>query len=372
MMGGVSETVPVPEVPLYERPPTRRGNVMAATGLASSLLIAILTSLPPQYAIAGPGPTFDTLSEVQGVPLVNIEGAKAYDASGELRLTTVTYLDASEEPFALGTVLRSHFSATNLVYPVEVVFGTPEQQEEDDQQSAEQWISSQEAAAVSALEERGIEVPATLTIVDLQPESDANGLLEPGDIIVAGDGETIATYAALSTFISSREPGDEVTLTVERAGALVDETFNLIADAEGNTRIGIYVDPEFDLPIDVTVQIDSVGGPSAGLMFALAIMDKLSPEDELGGAKVAGTGEIDADGEVYPIGGIVFKMAGARMDGADYFLAPVENCDEVVGHIPRGLDVYAVDTLADAYAAIAAIGAGDTEGLPRCGGPDKD
>jgi len=126
------------------------------------------------------------------------------------------------------------------------------------------------------------------------------------------------------------------------------------------------VDPQFDPPIDVSVGIDKVGGPSAGMMFALAIMDQLTPANELNGARVAGTGVIDVDGQVYPIGGITHKMFGARSAGADYFLAPVENCNEVVGHIPGGLDVYAVDTLDDAYAAIVAIGNNDTSALPRC------
>ena len=108
------------------------------------------------------------------------------------------------------------------------------------------------------------------------------------------------------------------------------------------------------------------------MMFALAIMDKLSPQDELHGAKVAGTGEIYVDGKVYPIGGIQYKLNGARAAGADYFLAPVANCPDVIGHIPAGLSVYAVNDLADAYAAIVAIGQGKTDGLPTCSAaPDK-
>ena len=109
-----------------------------------------------------------------------------------------------------------------------------------------------------------------------------------------------------------------------------------------------------------------MGGPSAGLMFALAIMDKLSPQDELHGAKVAGTGEIYVDGKVYPIGGIRYKIVGAREAGADYFLAPVANCPDVVGHIPAGLSVYAVNNLADAYAASWPSVRERHFGLPTC------
>ncbi|PKQ25638.1 MAG: hypothetical protein CVT64_08885 [Actinobacteria bacterium HGW-Actinobacteria-4] len=130
--------------------------------------------------------------------------------------------------------------------------------------------------------------------------------------------------------------------------------------------MGVWIDPDFDLPVQVSVQIDAVGGPSAGLMFSLAIMDLLSEEDELGGALVAGTGAINADGDIAPIGGIRLKMIGARNAGSTYFLAPVENCDEVAGHIPDGLHVIAVDTLDNAYAAVLGIGSGRTDGLPTC------
>ncbi len=99
------------------------------------------------------------------------------------------------------------------------------------------------------------------------------------------------------------------------------------------------------------------------MMFSLGIMDKLTQEDELNGAKVAGTGTIDASGDVGPIGGIRMKMWGAHDAGSKYFLAPIENCNEVVGNIPDGLSVFSVDTLDDAYNAIVAIGKGDTASL---------
>ena len=130
--------------------------------------------------------------------------------------------------------------------------------------------------------------------------------------------------------------------------------------------MGLWIDPHFDMPIDVNVQIDSVGGPSAGLMFSLAIMDLLTETDELDGALIAGTGTINADGDVGPIGGIIMKMHGALDDGAQYFLAPQQNCDEVVGNVPDGLSVFSVETLEDAYETATRIGAGDVTGLPTC------
>ena len=363
--GGVSEPLDDVYLSLSEQPPSRRANVMAATGLTGSLLLAVLTVAPAQYAIEGPGPTFDTLSTADDVRLVQIEGATTYTSTGELRLTTVSVSDASSKRFTVGAVIQGFFSPARTVLPVEAVLGSPEDQEEEQERSELQWITSQEAATVSALEALGDEVPATITVVEVLDESNAAGVLLVGDVLASGDGEEFVSYTDLSDYVSVREPGDTVTMTVMRDGEEQTVSFDLI-DYEGQPRMGITVDPQFDPSIDVTVAIDRVGGPSAGLMFALAIMDQLTAEDELAGAQVAGTGVIDVDGQVYPIGGIAHKMYGARSAGAEHFLAPVENCSQVIGHIPDGLDVYAVDTLEDAYAAIVAIGEEDTSDLPRC------
>ncbi len=363
--GGVSEQRDDVFLSLSEQPQSRRANVMAATGLMTSLLLAVLTVVPAQYAIEGPGPTFDTLSTSDDMALVQIEGATTYQSSGELRLTTVSVSNASSQRFTLGTVIEGFFSAAQTVKPVEAVLGSPQDQKVSEERSAQQWISSQESATVSALEALGNEVPATISVVEVLEESNAKGKLEVGDVLVAADSTDLVSYTDLSNFLAARQPGDLITLTVERAGQVQTVSFDLI-DFDGAALMGITVDPQFDPPIDVTVGIDRVGGPSAGMMFALAIMDQLTAVDELHGALVAGTGVIDVDGQVYPIGGITHKMVGARAAGAGYFLAPVENCNEVIGHIPEGLDVYAVDTLDDAYAAIVAIGNNDTSALPRC------
>ena len=137
---------------------------------------------------------------------------------------------------------------------------------------------------------------------------------------------------------------------------------------EGDQKIvGIYPSNEFDFPFDVDIQLPNVGGPSAGMMFALGIVDELTPGAMTAGTQWAGTGTIAALGDVGPIGGIVQKMHGALDAGASHFLAPVENCGEVAGHVPDGLTVYAVDTLDDAIAAIETVAMNsDTSALPTC------
>ncbi|WP_236685266.1 YlbL family protein [Demequina salsinemoris] len=346
---------------------TRRERVMGISGLTTSALVALMVILPSPYAIGGPGPTYDTLSTTDDGALVTISGAETYEPSGELRLTTVSVQDAGSTFMTMGSVLRGYLSGSQYTTPRELVFGsTEEDAEEAEQESAEQWVTSQEAATVAALEALGTEVSATLTVAQVLSGSDASGKLEEGDVILAVDGEDLDGFTDLADAIAGHAVGDELTVTVDRDGEEQDVTFALVDDGTGSPVMGILVDPEFDLPIDVEVAIDTVGGPSAGLMFTLGIMDLLTEDDELNGALVAGTGTISSTGQVGAIGGIDLKMLGAQRDGAEWFLAPVDNCDEVVGHIPDGLSVVAVEDIDDAYDAIVAIGAGQTDDLPTC------
>jgi len=352
--------------PPLPAPPTRRSAVMSASGLATSVLVALLTVLPAPFAIGGPGPTFDTLGDKDGVPLVSIDGAPTYDASGELRLTTVSVSRGGSELFTMGSVLGGYFSSHRYVLPEEYVFGDPDQEAEYDQQAQQDWITSQESASVSALEELGIPVPASIRVAGVQDDSNAQGLLETDDVLIAVDGTPIDTYKQMADAVATHEPGDTIGVTVMRGSQRIDESFPMLDSGDGAAVMGIWIDPTFDIPIDVSVQIDSVGGPSAGMMFSLGIMDKLTEKDELAGQHVAGTGTIDADGDVGPIGGIQFKLEGARDAGAEYFLAPIENCSEVLGHVSQGLSVFSVDNLDDAYNAVLSIGAGQTSQLPTC------
>ena len=345
---------------------SRRATVLSLTGLGVSLLIAVLTVIPAAFAVGGPGPTFDTLGTKDGVPLVKIEGAPTYDSTGELRLTTVSVADAGSSAFTMGRVIKGWFSPQEYVLPNEWVFGTPEEQDKVEEQSRVDWITSQESATVAALEALGQPVPAVIRVAEVPEDSHATGIIEEDDVIVAINGVEAETYDDMAAQMEAVTAGDTVTVTVSRDGERLDLEVPTSDGGDGRAVMGIYVDPEFTLPIDVTVAIDSVGGPSAGLMFSLGIMDKLTPQDELAGAKVAGTGTISAAGDVGPIGGIQMKMYGALASGSTYFLAPVENCDEVVGNIPSGLSVFSVDTLDDAYDAIVAIGKGETDSLPTC------
>nr|WP_269212671.1 MULTISPECIES: S16 family serine protease [unclassified Schaalia] len=123
------------------------------------------------------------------------------------------------------------------------------------------------------------------------------------------------------------------------------------------------------MPVDIHIDLENITGPSAGMMFALGIIDRMTPGDITGGQKIAGTGTVSYDGQIGPIGGIQQKMRGAVRDGAMWFLAPQMNCSEVIGHIPEGLHVFSVSTLSEAKAAVEAIASGRTQQLPTCQAP---
>lgn len=340
-------------------PPNARSVVLTISGMLTALLIALLTVLPLPYVIDKPGPTFDMFGVAEGGLLLSIDGVPTYPPSGELRLTTVGVQGGPEAKLAFGAILRAWLSPTATVVPIFPA---------DPQGGSirQQWISSQEMATLAALSHQGIDVPATVPIVEVDEPSNAVGLLEVGDVILSVNGTTVVTYEDLDASFDALKPGDRVTVTVDRLGEEVSESFDTIDNGEGRAIMGVWVDPQFDFPFDVTVAIDNVGGPSGGTMFALGIIDLLTPEDELQGAAIAGTGTIDIDGNVGPIGGIALKMAGAAASGSDWFLAPASNCPSVVGRIPDGLNVVAVSTLDEAYDAIVAIGEGNTASLPSC------
>lgn len=126
-------------------------------------------------------------------------------------------------------------------------------------------------------------------------------------------------------------------------------------------RRGIAVDRA-----KVSMHVDDIGGPSAGMMYTLGTIDKFTSVNETGGKVIAGTGTMEKNGKIGPIGGIRLKMVGAMRDGARWFIAPTNNCNEVTGHIPSGLHVVAVSNLDQAYDALVAIGQGKTDGLKSC------
>jgi PDZ domain-containing protein len=223
---------------------------------------------------------------------------------------------------------------------------------------------------VAGLAEVGIDA-LKVKIKSVVADSPAEGVLQPGDEIIAIDGKPVDTRDDVVAGITDLEPGTPVKVTFVRDGTTQTVTLKTVADTTGHakSRIGIELDPdEFDPPFDVTINLgQTIGGPSAGMIFSLAIYDMLTPGPLTGGRDIAGTGTIDIHGNVGVIGGIQQKIAGAYDDGARVFLVPADNCAEAAGSpLADDVQLVRVATLDDAISALKALNAGDTAAIPRC------
>ncbi|MFI6426270.1 PDZ domain-containing protein [Promicromonospora sp. NPDC050880] len=355
------EPAPFEDLPPEVAPVTRRTVTLGVSLLATAVLAAVALVLPTPYAMRSPGPTEDTLAK----GLIEIEGARTYESSGKLLLTTVSVLGGPGYPVMSGQVIQGWLDPRRSVLPVEAIFPEATTKEEQREVSQAEMVSSQESATAAALTELGYDVPAVLDVAGTEEGSGAAGKLQEGDVITRFQGEPVGTYADLITGLAETEAGSTVTLGVRRG----ERTMDVDVTTSGNGQravLGVYIDPRYDFPVDVSIQIEDIGGPSAGTMFALGIIDRLTAEDEANGHIIAGTGTMSPEGTVGPIGGIEQKLYGAVRDRADWFLAPADNCDQVVGNVPDGLHVVKVSTLAEARDAVEQIGRGHGADLPTC------
>lgn len=364
-----------------ERPPlTARAVTLGVSFLATVLLLSGLAVVPSPYVVKSPGPTRDTLGSFEDQELISISDAETFESTGELRMVTVGVSGGPGYAVYAPQVVQGWFDGTRAVFPVEEVFAPDLDQETVDAANAADMTASQQSSVYVALDALGYEIPIELVVGGTEEGTGADGVVQAEDVIVALDGTPITAFDQLVGALDSVDPGTTVTLGVLRDGAEVDVAFATTAkdpdaaDAQdGGSRLGVVIEQRIgELPVTVEFQTADIGGPSAGMMFALGILDKLTPEDEVNGEVVAGTGTIDTDGDVGPIGGIQQKLHGALRDGAGWFLAPVENCDEVYGHVPDGLSVVKVDTFGEARAAMVAIGAGEGDGLATCTAEDAE
>nr|WP_255459637.1 S16 family serine protease [Micrococcus sp. TA1] len=226
--------------------------------------------------------------------------------------------------------------------------------------------TSQNWAVAAALENLGIDYRQQLFVADFAPESQATGVLQAGDQLVSAGGVEVTGLEGLKDQLN-RSDGHTVDLGIVRDGTGSTVQVPVYPGPDGSWLLGVYLDSDFEFPVDVTISLEDVGGPSAGMMFALGIIDEMTPGAMTGGRHIAGTGTIDPDGTVGEIGGIVQKVAGAREAGAEHFLAPAGNCEVLAGRVPEGIDVYAVGTLDEARSAVEALGKGQAPRAPACG-----
>ena len=342
------------------------------------LIVAILgtlgfTFIPAPYVIEEPGPVFNTIGNVQigakTVPLIAIPAKKTYATSGSLDMLTVDLLGSPDGSPSWLQVAQAWLDPSKALVPMESVYPAGTTVEQSNEESETEMADSQQDAVAAALTSLGYPVQATLHAGQILKGSPAAKVLKSSDVIVSANGTKVDSLDSLHSVIVKNGASTPAQFVIERNGveSTVPITPELSAGANPAPFIGIVPSTSYTFPFQVKIQLQNVGGPSAGQMLALGIIDKLTPGSLNGGAMVAGTGTIDRSGTIGAIGGIRQKMYGAVSKGAKYFLAPSSNCDEVVGHVPNGLTVFSVKTLDDSLAALSAIKAGSgTSSLPTC------
>jgi PDZ domain-containing protein len=344
---------------------SRRRLTLMVAGVLTLALGGAGALLPVPYVALSPGPTENTLGDVKGKPVITVSGHETYPTSGKLSLVTVAYQGGPGARIDLLTALRGWMDPTVAVVPEETIFPKAVSVKEVEQENTQEMSSSQQKATAAALSELKIPVKVIVAVASTQKGKPADGKLSSGDEITAVDGVPVHTVDDVSNGVRKHKPGEEVEVTLMRAGKPMTVRVGTVAGPDG-AIVGVMMGVQFKFPFTVNVNVGDVGGPSAGLMFSLGIYDKLTPGALTGGKSIAGTGTITTDGQVGPIGGIQQKMVGARDAGATIFLTPADNCEEAVQAVPKGLRLVKVSTMHEAVQAIDALrtGSGQVTSCP--------
>lgn len=361
-MGG-SAVSAVLERPRVGRTPT----LILFAAMAGLVLALVLAQITVPYAIMTPGPITNTLGEVsEGTPLIAVEGAETFPTEGELNFTTVRVGGGPGNRTNVWDYLSARVSGDATIVPVGDVFPEGVTRTQIREENQAEMEGSQQGAAAVALRALGHEVTETVTIVGASETSAFADTVEEGDIVLGLNGVPTDSADALRAEVAKLAVGADAALIIERDGReqVIDGT---TVDSDGRPVLGIFLSRSFDSDVEVTITAGDVGGPSAGLMFSLGIYDVLTEGPLTGGQDIAGTGTITPDGEVGPIGGIRQKVIGAQSAGSDFFLAPEANCAELSGAVPRGIEVFSIETFDQALEVVEGIASDATGDFARCG-----
>ena len=331
------------------------------------ILLGAAMFIPVPYVMTSPGPVFNTIGEVNEIELISISGTETYPTEGELDMTTVSEYGGPQEGLDMFQAIWGWIDPDRRVVPRESVYPEGETEEENAARNVEAFSTSQSYAIAAAMDYLDQPIKEQVIVTSVGLDTPAQDKLRAGDEILTVDGVPMTTPEQVVEAVRSKPIGTDLNFSVMRGGTKLEvvvtsETRSDDPETEQNEAtipyIGIGIDINYSAEFEIKFGVTGVGGPSAGTLFAIGIIDKLTPGALTQGKIIAGTGTIDPDGNVGEIGGIRQKLIGARDAGAVLFLAPAGNCDEVIGHIPDGLTVAAIETLEDAMDEIEAFNSG--------------
>lgn len=343
---------------------------LALTSACAFVVLALLIAvLPVPYVVYSPGRAYDVLGvDSRGAPMLRVEGIETHPTNGQLQMTTVA-VTRSDARTSLPEAMFAYWASRRDALPRDSVYDPGKTTEQVRAEERMMMDTSQQDAVVAALRAADVPVEQLPVVSTVTVAGPANGRLLPGDLILAVDNHAAATPAEVREQIRTRTVGDSVRLTVQRDRRIVNVDVITVSGPSDPAvpTIGIDVGMGYRYEPRVTFGIShEIGGPSAGLVFALAIYDQISPVDLLQGRSVAGTGEIDPSGRVGPIGGIQEKIAGAEHAGATVFLVPAANCRDTAG-IQTDLEIIRVETLDDAIRGLRGLQSPTSlADVPRC------
>lgn len=340
---------------------SRRNLTLLLSALLSVGLMLGATVTPVPYVAYEPGPTFNTLASVDGTPLIGISGRTTYPTQGHLDLVTVDV----KSDLTLLEAVRDYVDRSRAVVPREFVYPPGQSDAQVQQQNEDEKLASEDDATLAALKQLDIPYTVGIVVKEVRTGAPADGQLQVDDVLTTIAGAAVTSTQQVRDAVAAAGVGGTVTVGYRRGGKDGTATLQPQGSTQGSGAvIGIVLGekPEYGFTIDIS--LSNVGGPSAGMMFALGIIDKLTPDDLTGGRYIAGTGTIDPDGAVGAIGGIAQKMRGARGNGATVFLSPADNCAEARANVPSGLELVKVSTLSDALTALRTLHSGGTP--PAC------
>ena len=337
-----------------------RGPATALVVVFLGLLLGALgTLIRLPYAVMSPGPISNVLgttthSDGTTSDLIVVTGHESYPTTGSLDFTTVRINGGPGYPVNVWAVIGAWIDPRQDVYPVDVIFPPQQTAEQVQQENQAEMVDSQQEATAVALRAAGFPVTEKVSVAAVSPDAPSGTTFQPGDVFVSIGGTEVTSADVARQAIQKATPGSTIDVVVERGGTQVALKAKTGA-AGGRTVLGVVLKVDFQFPFSVKIDAGNVGGPSAGLAFALEVMEELG-RDVVHGHRVAATGEIFPDGSVGPIGGIKQKTIGARQAHVDAFLVPAgDNARDAKKHA-AGLRILPVENFSQALRALATLG----------------